>query len=287
MKAALILLSFASISCLAGDEAKSSKNYFDLTTFTSTDQSEFSLGVKWNLEWERVSDWSHIRFATSGAWATDDHLNQTPLVTQMNAGGYWHLWGSDIERDQSPTDILEENPGLAEMGLRYGLTARYETDQALDHRNGVGSAFFGFNNTNRFNLWGLIPSLYVSVDGVIQDKNTSVAALGGSIYNYERFYVAVNWEIPFEAIGKGWLMERLRLYEALEYTKSFGSSSQFKATGQDETFAWLTELLFTVDEGLNGRNKFPLYFYLQYASGRFAPQPEDEQRILTGFRFKF
>lgn len=290
LKFTLAALALSPVFALGAEDDVSQKNNFiDTALFSSPDQSDLSVGLKWNFEWEKKWDWSQVRIATSGAWAVDEELSQTPIVGEINAGGFRRIAGEQIKHgEEADTDAaLRARRKDSAIGFKWGVTGRYETDQPHDHSNAVAGAFIGLHNTNQLNLLCLVPSVYLSVDAVFQDENASVRAAGGDLDNHGRFFAAANWEVPFEVFGSGWLLRRTQFHGAVEFTHSFATSAAFESTGQDDTFAWLVELLFTLDEGLDEKKQLPLYFYVQYASGRFAPQPEDEQRILAGIRLKF
>ncbi len=277
------------------DEPKSTHFNLNLAQFDDPSSSDITFGVQWDIGWKYESDWQRIALSSTGAWAIDESLNHTPLIAQLNAGGHIHLAGGIVKpgsgdplKDPLSDGALRANDApLASIGMLWGVTGRYESDQAWDHRNGVASAFLGLNNTNHRNAWSLIPSLYLSADAVFPDQNSTA---GGDLGNYGRFYAAANWEINLGLLDhQSDFLERLRIHTSLEYQNAFGAPQALKQTGQDSGFGVLAELIFKAckDIGINDHAKTPLYIFAQFTSGRFAPQPEDEQRLIAGVRFEF
>jgi hypothetical protein len=276
---------------------------FDIETewLHNDDLSDSTAALSWDIKWATENDnapfsYFEARFASHGTLAIDEDLNRTPLVAELDGYGYLQLGSErsltqaaprirDVERDIIP-DLTKTK--FHPMLLEGGLSARYETDQRLDHRNGVASVFVQLSNNNRESAWALIPTVRVTLDGVEPDENTTAEALTAETESHLRFRALAHWNIGLALLGRTPVLANSFLSATLEYSHDFDIDQKLEDAGQDEAFGAAVEYAYLLNGGVREGdlpNEAPLFVFARLETGTFAPEPEDSTTFLVGFRY--
>lgn len=298
---ATVSLATLTIAVEPDDPRRQSEFDLSLNTLHSEDYSDWSAGLSWHVLFKRsnLADFplrqAGVSFATDGMLALDEEQNRTPLTAELDLF-FDTLLGQERVRNDAVRDAAagtggfistDAANGFSAFFLETGLSARYETDQALDNRNAAVSAFLQFTNPNSGNLWTLVPSVRVSFDGVFGAEAT--AGTGGNDADpgeYTRLRADAFWLVQLSALADGAFFERSALAFAGEYTKSFDTSAAHEAADLDESLGAWVEYQWLLDDGvrLSGDYEAPLIFYVRGTFGRFAPVPEEDTSVIIGLR---
>lgn len=276
----------------------------------SADDGTSGIGI----QWDRTITFAGGKgsFHTSGAWVFDEDneaLNQTPIVIEGRFGTYDAFKMAVPATPLMPTDqkLLGGHSGFSmqPITLDVGIQARYETDQSLDHSNGALSLFGYVQNPNIDSKepWSFAPSVKLTVDAVFQNENATADAMGmDSEEFYGRVHASVDWLVEFNT-----LMDRMPLtygsdlfnswsiHAAFQYSYAFGDTEMLEATGQEQTFGGLIEML--IDPAPDTREILNMIglpeltedqkYYIGYSFGQFTPLPDSENRLVVGTRMNF
>lgn len=280
--------------------ATASSHHFDFDTaiLHSEDYADWTPAVTfdWLLQSSNAVNWPSeswaLRFAGHGTLALDPELNRDPLRASIDfyyeampgekkAVGGWKEPMSIDEADQT-------NPGL----LEAGLSAAYETDQSLDHRQGRVSAFINFLQPLGNTVKGQLPSFIAAFDGVLPDKNATADAMNVNRDAHVRLRLQADWVLRFSAIKatRQSVLRHLSLHGAAVYTKEFGPADSWENAGLDEAFGAYVEAAWNFTSGIDpsGKNHTdPLTIFVRTTFGRFDPVPEDDRGLMMGVRYSF
>lgn len=270
------------------------------------DLSDSTAALSWDIKWSTQRDNSpfsyfEARFKSTGTLAIDEELNNTPLIAELDGYGYLQL-GSGKSLEQAAPPIIDATNGVIPtfpkekfrpLLLEGGLSARYETDQSLDHSNGVASVFLQLSNNNRETLWALIPTFRVTLDGVDPDENATAEALKAETESHLRFRALAHWNIGLAILARdaehaNTFMTHSFISATLEYSRDFGIDQKLEDAGQDEAFGGAVEYAYMLNDGLRGGdlpNEAPWFIFARVEMGNFAPEPEDQTTFLVGFRW--
>lgn len=279
---------FAVTSADASDEGKSDLDFdFDITTLHSEDFGDFTPALSYHFKWTFLDDelpWKYTsaRFEANGTLALDAALNRDPLVTETD-----FLWSGMVLEDWAGK-YSTAHPGrdVDAPLLEAGFTARYETDQQMDNRNGVMSAFVAFNHDNPYRWLGIVPSVLVAYDGVLADTSQA-AKLGADNPNHSRLRAEATWRFGLSNVSQMKLLRASMISAHLQYSKDFGVSDKMKVAGLDESFGAAVEYAWMFDTGVkkdDSAYSSPKYFFVRASFGRVAPEPENDTSIIAGFR---
>lgn len=294
----LVAVSITTFS-IAAEPAKPSPISFsiDAQWLHSDDYADNTAALAWDFLWSTEQDnlpsfYYRARLHSSGVIAIDSELNRTPLIIEGDAFGEMMLGGQKAAADfqerlrQLQSGTIPSNRAFHSFYLQSGITGRYETDQQLDHRNGVASAFVEFSNNNLNTVWSLIPTFRVSLDGVVPDENATADAMAADTDPHLRLRALAHWNVALGILGSSEFLRRSFISATLQYSRDFNLDRQLRDAGQDESFGTAVEYAFLLDKGeRDGANVAPWFLFVRGQTGRFAPEPENDTSLLVGFRY--
>lgn len=292
---------------------------FSIVSATANDWSDFTAGVAWGLTWvhgfafhsrdlpvrpgahyQTSASWNFDASAnTTGALLINDALNRTPIVADLGFGAGFQLSNSRINAIP-PVDVEDPGAWMREHNSKHipkplwhiyrielGGALRWETDQSHSYSIAAGSGYLAAVHSYTESWHALSPSIWVYLDAANVERQNVQTIGAQSASSFFRSRVAAQWRLSGGILqtDQGWI-NRSSLSFGGQYSRDYGQSASWKASGLDEAFGWFFELQHRLPKCIVPRGD-SAQLYLRTTGGRIAPVYEDDRTVLLGIRYLF
>lgn len=257
----------------------------ELRPHLATDLDRWTPGLRYHLgrRWGAVTQTStwFASAATSGRLLTRPALNTEPLTLDLSAGFTVNFVQLD-DSDRLPLTLDPDTVASTELRdygrLDAAITAGLESNQTFDDAQFVGGLEAGYVNITSVGLWGWVPSVVISANGVVPIEDEARHLRGGDSDPFVSLRGVATIAPRIGEFLPGRALKPLGLHVQADGHWELGTEAPWRNAGLHTAGLVAVSLLYAVNQ------RVPLLdqVYARFGYGRLPPNVVVEQTWAIG-----